>query len=484
MIRNARIGDRSLRPLGPPVDVSVVRGTIAEIAPRQVSSSRGDELDAGGGWLIPGLHDHHLHLRALIAARTSVRVGPPDVHNPAELRAAVRRAPRMDPEGWIRAVGYHESVGGHLDAAALDEIVCDRPLRVQHRSGILWVLNSMALEKLGVHSATASGIERDAGREPTGRLWRMDRWLAQRTVAFGAGDWKAGLRALSAEAAALGVTGWTDATPGRSDDDAREFAEASTTGEVRQRLHLMLRPGGAPDVIAAVGSGRVTAGPVKVILDDFDLPDLDQFAGLIREAHRAGSGVAVHCVTRSQLVLTLSAFDEAGAPGGGDRIEHGAVIPNELIPRLRDRGLTVVTQPNFVGERGDDYRRSVDPAEIPDLWRARSLAEGGVGVACGTDAPFGAPDPWFALRSATTRLTPAGECMGAGERVDPLTAASWWWGSGEEPSRPRRVEVGGRADLVVLGEPLGQIVAGEVVAGRAAGPPVTATVVAGEVVYA
>ena len=74
--------------------------------------------------------------------------------------------------------------------------------------------------------------------------------------------------------------------------------------------------------------------------------------------------------------------------------------------------------------------------------------------------------------------------MGAGERVDPLTAASWWWGSGEEPSRPRRVEVGGRADLVVLGEPLGQIVAGEVVAGRAAGPPVTATVVAGEVVYA
>ena len=71
-------------------------------------------------------------------------------------------------------------------------------------------------------------------------------------------------------------------------------------------------------------------------------------------AHAAGRPVAVHCVTRVQLVLTLAALDAAGRLPG-DRIEHGAVIPAESLPDLR--GLTVVTQPHFVAERGEQYAR-------------------------------------------------------------------------------------------------------------------------------
>lgn len=472
VIRRARVGERE------PVDLRVAGGAIVEIGPRLAGFGRADELDAAGGWLIPGFHDHHLHLRALVAARSSVRLGPPHVRNPGELRAALRGAPRRDPHGWIRAVGYHESVAGDLDAASLDEVVSDRPVRVQHRSGILWVLNSMALEKVGAHTEASSRVERDDRGALTGRLWRMDRWLARRTATLPAEDWKQGLGLLSSEAAAMGVTGWTDATPGRSDGDALELAEAVVTGVVRQRLHLMVSPG-SRDVITGGRIERVTPGPVKVILDDFELPELGRFVELIREAHLSGSRVAVHCVTRAQLVLTLSAFEEAGGPGSGDRIEHGAVIPQQLISRLRDQDLTVVTQPNFVGERGDDYLRSVDADEIEDLWRARSLAENGVKVACGTDAPFGDPNPWSALRSATTRRTPSGECLGPGERVDALTAASWWWGTGDEPSCPRRIEVGARADLVVLGEPLA-----EAASAYGTAPPITATVVRGEIAYA
>ena len=471
VIRRARVGE------GEPVDVRVVGGKIAEIGARVATLPGEDELDACGGWLIPGLHDHHLHLRALVAARSSVRLGPPYVNNPDELRAALRGAPSTDPEGWIRAVGYHESVAGDLDSATLDEVVSDRPVRVQHRSGILWVLNSLALEKVGAHTEASSGVERDDRGVATGRLWRMDPWLARRTTAPGPGNWKEGLRLVSLEAAALGVTGWTDATPGRSDDDARELTEAAIRGVLSQRLHLMVAPG-SREVIIGGRNQRVTLGPVKVILDDFELPELDRFAELIREAHASGNGVAVHCVTRAQLVLTLAALEAAGDPSGADRIEHGSVIPGELIPRLRDQGLTVVTQPNFVGERGDDYLRSVEAEEIEDLWRARSLAECGVRVACGTDAPFGDPDPWAALRSATTRRTPAGECLGPAERVDALTAASWWWGTGAEPFRPRRIEAGAPADIAILGEPLA-----EVVAAHGSTPPVTATLVAGEVVY-
>jgi hypothetical protein len=48
-----------------------------------------------------------------------------------------------------------------------------------------------------------------------------------------------------------------------------------------------------------------------------------------------------------------------------DRIEHGAVIPAEMVADLR--GLTVVSQPHFVAERGEQYLRDVAPEDLPDL---------------------------------------------------------------------------------------------------------------------
>ena len=37
-----------------------------------------DLLDAAGGTVLPGLHDHHVHLRSLAASRASVDVGAGD----------------------------------------------------------------------------------------------------------------------------------------------------------------------------------------------------------------------------------------------------------------------------------------------------------------------------------------------------------------------------------------------------------------------
>ena len=40
---------------------------------------------------------------------------------------------------------------------------------------------------------------------------------------------------------------------------------------------------------------------------------------------------------------------------------------------LTDLGVTVVTQPNFVAERGDQYLTDVPAAEHHELWRVASL---------------------------------------------------------------------------------------------------------------
>ncbi len=399
----------------------------------------------------------------------------------------------MGGDGWVRAVGYHESVAGDLDRDVLDRLAGDRPVRVQHRSGVLWVLNSPALRVLGVKDAAVAGIERGPNGRPTGRLWRMDRWLAERLreieprpgTAVGKSQRSdKALSRLSRDALARGVTGWTDATPGRDDMETAALMEAAAEGVVLQRLHLMSPLESVPGS-GWSGPATTATGPVKVLLDDGDLPSLEWLSELVSAAHAQGRAVAMHCVTRLQLALAVAAFESAmdgtgqgWHPGGeGDRIEHGAVVPSEYLPLLADRNLTVVTQPNFVYERGDEYLDDVDAGDLPHLWRARSLIEAGVPLAGGTDAPFGSPDPWLAVRAATRRLTRSGRSLGASEALDWKSSLGLWLGDGRKPAARRTVEVGQPADLVLLGAPLPEALAGDGTV------EVRATVLGGEVVF-
>jgi predicted amidohydrolase YtcJ len=455
LIRNARLWPSPSTEAA--LDVRIAAGRVVECEPGLRPVAGEEEINAAGCALLPGLHDHHVHLRALAAARMSVQVGPGQVPSAGELSARLREADAAAaPDAWLRCVGYHESVAGPLDRWALDGLMADpgpgparpgrraRPVRVQHRTGALWVVNSAAVAALGLDDGDdLAGIERDADGRATGRLWRLDRWLADRVPARTA-EAAGGLDSVSARAASLGVTGFTDATPGATAVDVAGLAAACADGTIAQRLHCMA----AVDVSGASVSGasvcgRFSIGPVKVMLDDDTLPSLDSLADSVRSAHAAGRTVAVHCVTRVQLVLTLAALDVGGRLPG-DRIEHGAVIPAELVPALR--GLTVVSQPHFVAERGEQYGRDVAPEDLPDLWRLRSLIDAGVGVAAGSDAPFGGADPWQVMRAAIRR--PAD--LGPREAVDPETAIRLFLGSPSAPARLRAVAPGAPADLVLL----------------------------------
>jgi predicted amidohydrolase YtcJ len=424
----------------PSTGVRLAGGLITECGPGLRPAPGEDVIDADGGLLLPGLHDHHVHLRALAAAAASIAAGPPQTRTAAELAARLRAADAdLPPGAWLRAVGYHESVAGPLDRDVLDRLVPHRPVRVQHRTGALWMVNSPAAARLGLDDCPLGGVERDRDGRPTGRLWRLDRWLAAQLPAD---PDRSGLGAVSAAAASLGVTGFTEATPGATADDLAALAAAP----IAQRLHCMAPPGvepPAPGTTRAPG-GPVTAGPEKVLLDDDTLPPLDELAGRIGRAHAAGRPVAVHCVTRVQLVLTLVALDLAGRRPG-DRIEHGAVVGAESLTELH--GLTVVTQPHFVTERCGQYAAEVPPADWADLWRLRSLTDAGVSVAAGSDAPFGAADPWQAMRAATDRPAP----FGRGETVAPARALALFLGQAAAPGVQRRVAPGQPADLTLLG---------------------------------
>ena len=90
LIRDAEVAGRR-------VDVACADGVVTHIGAAPAGADV--VIDAAGGALLPGLHDHHVHLLAMAAARDSVDVGTAGL-------AALRTAPGDD---WVRAVGYHES---------------------------------------------------------------------------------------------------------------------------------------------------------------------------------------------------------------------------------------------------------------------------------------------------------------------------------------------------------------------------------------
>jgi predicted amidohydrolase YtcJ len=410
IVRNADLGGRL-------VDIRCERGIVTEIASRVRHEVDDEVFDAGGGAVIAGLHDHHAHVLALAAALDSVRCGPPAVTTSDELVRALRAA---GSASLIRGVGYHESVAGLLDRDTLDRWRGDLPVRIQHRSGSLWVVNTAGLRALDLEARDDARIERDEHGRATGRLWRGDDLMRS-------GASPPNLTHIGARFAAQGVTSITDATP------TNDASSAALLALLPQRVRVM----GPLDL--------ATDGEVKLMLDDDALPPLAGAQALVRDAHAAGRAVAVHCVTLVQLWFTIAMFRDVGVIG--DRVEHASVAPPEAIVALRELGLRVVTQPAFVAERGDDYLRAVEPADLPSLYPLRSLLRAGVSLHGSSDAPFGSADCWAAMRAAVDRRTAADATLLPAERLTPREALALF------SDGPGGVAIGARADLAILAIP-------------------------------
>ncbi|MFC0206344.1 amidohydrolase family protein [Novosphingobium soli] len=441
-------------------DVRLAGGTIAAVG--TLTPLPGEPvIDAQGGLLLPGLHDHHIHLAALAARRASLDCAK--IRDEGEL-ARLLRAPGT---GWLRATGFDEgATGGFLpDAEMLDRIVPDRPLRVQHRTGRMWLLNSRALSELLVAGPPPPGMER-AGDRFTGRLFDEDAWLRKAL-----GSTPPDLGAVSVELARHGVTGMTDMSPRNDPAFARHIAEQRAG---RRLLQPTVLAGALTLALAREDGWRI--GPLKLHLHEAALPDFDEACGTVRAGHEQGRAVAIHCVTEVELVFALAVLETASAVPG-DRIEHVSVAPSELVARMRALGLQACVQPHFIAEHGDRYLRDVEPRHHRDLYRLATLRDAGLVLAGGSDAPYGSANPWQAMAAAHARTTAAGLPIGPDEALSPEEAVALYLGDGLDLSRERRVAVGAAADLCLLDRSWAEASV------DLAAVTVSATVVAGHVVH-
>ena len=447
---DGRIVLRDAEVEGRRVDVVMDHGSIVEIGIDVVIGDADEVIDLGGGAVLPGLHDHHVHVLAMAARRDGIDAST--ATSPTEfdalVRAAAERGPRSS-DGWIRVSGHDEHRHGSVDRDRLDALVGGANVRVQHRSGLAWTLSSSALGAVGLDDLRTvdvpDGVEVDVAGRSTGRLLRMDGWLGSRW-----GTTTPSFAGVSDDLHAVGITGVTDATH-MLGDRAPVLRAAVHDGTLAQRIVVL----GVND--PAEVDGWAGIGPAKIVIDELDDPDPITIAREISMWHERGRAVAIHAVSRLENVATVTALQIAGSIDG-DRIEHGSVLPDDLDPILAALEITVIVQPSLVRERGDHYLAEVDPGDVAHLHRAASLLDHGVRVAAGSDAPVTSIDPWAAIATASTRTTESGAHLGESERVDAATALGWFLTDPLDPGgRVRRVVVGAPADLCVLHRPLTEV---------------------------
>ena len=433
LIKNAELKGKTF------ADLRCDQGLIVEMGKELQALANEPVIDAQGGALIPGLHDHHIHLYSLAASYSSVACGPPHVINSKQLADALISD---KGEGWLRGIAYHDSVAGELTRWQLDQYINDRPVRIQHRSGKMWIVNSRAAEILQLNKhKDLQGVHCDDSGQVTGRLFRLDDWLREKLGVSTLPD----IKPVSTLLASYGVTGITDATPTNSFSMVAELTKAIEQNKLLQRVELM----GAID-LPEPDHPYLTRGAVKLLLDEHKLPEFDRLVNGIQQAHQQNRAVAIHCVTRTELIFALSALLAAGKYPG-DRIEHASVTPDDALPLMQEAQVSVVTQHGFIKERGDQYLLDVKPRYHEFLYRGKTFLDSGIPLAGSSDAPYGSPDPWLTMRAAVDRRSDSGKTISKKECLTPEQALALFTGAARAPgSAQREITVGACADFCLL----------------------------------
>lgn len=466
LVRGRPLGEDAERRLllFDPVDLELEYGRIARVTP----SARLHGAPVVGhddAVLVPGWTDSHVHLVALAADRAGVDLARDRPRTVRDLLDRIADASRGRPAtAWIRASGYDESFLAerrHPTREELDRVAGGRPVRLRHATRHASVLSSAAFALLAPRLSENRGerVPRDGEGRPLGIVFGSEQEISAAVGPLSPGEIQDGLRRVSEELLAVGIVSVDETTAANDAARIATLAEAVAAGRVRQRVRAFVGRASEVEEVRAAARELVEIAGVKLLPESAADVAAPAFAAEVAEARRRGLPVAVHAVEADAIDATLDVLARAPARLGDsrvpDRIEHASLCPPEIVRRLAEQRVAVVTQPGFLFERGDKYRQEVESPLWPWLYPIRSLLSVGVVVAGSSDAPVATLDPRVGMDAAMERRTAAGEVLAASERIDESAALRLYTSAprclrGESPPAGRWWDPGERADVLVL----------------------------------
>ncbi|KAJ7509256.1 amidohydrolase family-domain-containing protein [Mycena galericulata] len=477
--------------------------------------------------VLPGLSDSHGHILEYGASRQLPLGGTSTINETvARVREYILSNPAVlnNPDTFIRGGGWdHTSWPGatwptaaDLDA---DPVIKGRPVVLQSKDCHAQWISGRALElSLPLPAAVEGGVilTDDAG-VPTGVLLDNAQELLK-TPPLTQSDLLQRFTVAVSDALAYGLTSVHDA--GLDPASLAFFVRQAETGNIPIRIYGMRffdenEPywGNTSEAFVGAADGRLTSRSVKIFADGAlrtggsalyepytDNPSTNGFMRLPTEVLfefiprflRDGWQVNVHAIGDRSNGIVLDAF-EASLKGVNvtalrPRLEHAQLMTKADMERLGKLGVIASVQPTHAISDMWFAQDRLGPERVKGLYAFRSLIDSGARITLGSDFPVESMNPLAGFYAATTRVSfqgdsphgPGGwfpeERLTRGEALRGMTIDPAYASFTE--SELGSLEVGKRADFVVLSRDIMKIPAPQILETK-----VLATVLDGKVAY-
>lgn len=468
----------------------VAVGSTAEIAALATSETR--TVDLGGRRVTPGLIEAHGHAGPRPPGRDVPMAGLPGPGPaPEDALALIREAAAQGP-GWITAsIGVGVANDPRDWRRALDAVAPDNPVVLMPWWGHGMLVNSRALEALGLDESAADPIGGWYGRGPQGRLDGrvreaaeiavIHRLAADQPAEAAAADYRAtarlyagwgvtsyhqmlhnqpapaALEALRAAEPAIKWTLYAWALPQARIEDAWTLFDAPTAPVERVRLAGLKW---ALDSTPIEGDARLRA-PYAIRPDWSGRSNFtdEQLSALLREGLRRPQQLALHVVGDGEVERLFAAM-EAAAPAAAwrerrVRLEHGDGLTPDLLARARDLGVVLVQNPLHL-----DLGTTPDGQPVMELLfgaersrafqQMRSILEAGVPLALGSDAAGPPANPFLNIMLAVANPHDPDQALSREQALTAYTAGAAF--AGGQEAETGRIAVGYAADIAVLSQ--------------------------------
>ncbi|MDQ1136842.1 putative amidohydrolase YtcJ [Microbacterium sp. SORGH_AS 1204] len=459
-IRAVRVAGpgREFLPTDEPVDIVLAGGRIVDIAPTGNLRPTGLVVDGEGGWLLPGLWDHHVHAIQWALAADRVPLG--DVSSAREAAAVMGAAPVSD--GCRVGTGFRDGLWPDETAlATLDAATGDVPTYLINADVHSVWLNSAAFRREGFEPVASGVLREEDAFEISRRLNAVAPEIADRAV-----------ERMARAAAARGVVGMVDLDMTWNDEpwqrraargfDALRVSYGTYPQDLDRAITEGLRTG---DLVRGAVNDLIRVGPLKAITDgslgtrtaacahhypgDVGNHGLltvapDELVEMMTRATAAGLECAIHAIGDIANAHALDAYALTGAVG---TIEHAQLVAHADIPRFARLGVAASVQPEHALD-DRDMTDAIWAEQSAQPYPLRALVDSGANVRFGSDAPVAPFDPWAAMASAVFRTRDGRDAWQPHQRVDIGTAIAASTAGGS--TAPAEISPGALADLVIV----------------------------------
>jgi len=482
--------------VGSNADVKVVTGGDTEV------------VDLGGGFVMPGIGDNHIH-PALVMPKRAFCALPGTFYEPTEEQTldALKEAIANYPEdrewfigtGWTMPAMSKET----LTREFLDKLIPDRPAFIEDETGghTAW-FNTLAMEAAGVSKDTKDTPESFYSRTEDGDILGLAfegglNPFLEAMPPFDTELRKIAFMKLLDEATSKGITAVGDAYVFEHDLEA--YQQLKEEGKLNQHVVLYLKgnlgtpeltpvdellkwwarydlPGHKAVKIGMDGSLESFSAP---LVEGYADPEItaravvpaDVFADYIAQLDAAGFQVKVHAIGDGTVRATLDGYEKVIKANGNNRlrhhIDHASLVHPDDFQRFVDLDVSSTIWPPLNAPVNYNVG-SIKPVLKPDTWARmysnRDRWDAGMRLMNHSDAPAAVLWPWYGMEATVTRGVPGKpdvhkmspeQALTVAEAIKIYTINTAW--SLMVENEAGSIEAGKSADMILLNHNLLEI---------------------------